>query len=417
MSETIVQRANDRRRSMHVAPFLSKLRSMVDDGSSDDLIRWSEDGLSFVVLRHEEFAKAILPRFFKHANFLSFVRQLNMYDFHKVPHLQQGGLISVPEAESWKFSNEYFQRGRPNLMHFIQRKKKTVPREIDGEALLQQQLPLPPTKRLRLDRGSSSARIIDDGTSSVLRRKVPSPPVITSTLSPSQSSHAAVSNAPVLIAGAMLSPSEMLSKFVEQVRQDIDTYGFSLEEFIRQLQSGTNQNSTPVLSPSAQLSPLDAVVATPPAAASTIDPSLQSLPTPEASIDELLALEELDNQAVSFAGPGVTIPSLGFDTAMLSEPNGTGVEHLFEFQGGVEAIVQGSVVGHTASYVDNGYNNYLLDTLYGDPATFSSAIGAFGHEDQDAASHFGLVAPMNTFTSDFALVAEFVQPTANYTSN
>ncbi|KAJ2410915.1 hypothetical protein GGF41_006446 [Coemansia sp. RSA 2531] len=302
-------------------------------------------------------------------------------------------------------------------MHFIQRKKKTVPREIDGEALLQQQLPLPPTKRLRLNRGSSSARIIDDGTSSVLRRKVPSPPVIASTLSPSQSSHAAVSKAPVLIAGAMLSPSEMLSKFVEQVRQDIDTYGFSLEEFIRQLQSGTNQNSTPVLSPSAQLSPLDAVVATPPAAASTIDPSLQSLPTPEASIDELLALEELDNQAVSFAGPGVTIPSLGFDTAMLSEPNGTGVEHLFEFQGGVEAFAQGGVVGPTASYVDDGFNNYLLDTLYGDPATFSSAIGAFGHEDQDAASHFGLVAPMNTFTSDFALVAEFVQPTANYTSN
>ncbi|KAJ2072810.1 hypothetical protein GGI09_009050 [Coemansia sp. S100] len=194
----------------------------------------------------------------------------------------------------------------------------------------------------------------------------------------------------------MFSPSEMLSKFVKQ--------------------SGTNQNSTPVLSPSAQLSPLDAVVATPPAAASTIDPSLQSLPTPDASIDELLALEELDNQAVSFAGPGVTIPSLVFDTAMLSEPNGTGVEHLFEFQGGVEAFAQGGVVGPTASYVDDGFNNYLLDTLYGDPATFSSAIGAFGHEDQDAASHIGLVAPTNTF-NDFALVAEFVQPTATYTSN
>ncbi|KAJ2093889.1 Heat shock transcription factor [Coemansia sp. S142-1] len=364
MSETIVQRANDRRRSMHVAPFLSKLRGMVDNGSSDDLIRWSEDGRSFVVLRHEEFAKTILPRFFKHANFLSFVRQLNMYDFHKVPHLQQGGLISVPEAESWKFSNEYFQRGRPNLMHFIQRKKKTVPREIDGEASLQQHSPLPPTKRLRLNSGSSSARIIDDGTSSVLRRKVHSPPVIASTLSPPQSSHAAVSNAPVLVAGAMLSPSEMLSKFVEQVRQDIDTYGFSLEEFIRQLQSGTNQNSTPVPSPSAQLSPLDAVVATPPAAASTIDPSLLSLPTPEASINVLLAPKELDNQAVSFAGPGVTIPSLGFDTVMLNEPNGTSVEQLFEFQGGV--------VGPTAGFVGDNLNDYLLDILSGRIFIFNS---------------------------------------------
>ncbi|KAI9503258.1 hypothetical protein BX070DRAFT_184957, partial [Coemansia spiralis] len=107
-----------------VTPFLNKLYSMVDDGASDDLIRWSEDGNSFVVLKHEDFAKEVLPRFFKHSNFSSFVRQLNMYGFHKVPHLQQGGLITDgPNAESWEFSNANFQRGQPDLLHFIRRKK------------------------------------------------------------------------------------------------------------------------------------------------------------------------------------------------------------------------------------------------------------------------------------------------------
>ncbi|KAJ2893621.1 Heat shock transcription factor, partial [Coemansia aciculifera] len=49
-----------------------------------------------------------------------------MYDFHKVPHLQQGGLIADgPNAESWEFSNEHFQRGQPDLLHYIRRKKGT----------------------------------------------------------------------------------------------------------------------------------------------------------------------------------------------------------------------------------------------------------------------------------------------------
>ncbi|KAJ2316192.1 Heat shock transcription factor, partial [Coemansia sp. RSA 2681] len=127
MSGTVARRGGGNlHRSITVTPFLNKLYRMVDDGSSDDLIRWSEDGNSFVVLRHEEFAKEVLPRFFKHSNFSSFVRQLNMYDFHKVPHLQQGGLIADgPEAESWEFSNGNFQRGQPDLLHFIRRKKGT----------------------------------------------------------------------------------------------------------------------------------------------------------------------------------------------------------------------------------------------------------------------------------------------------
>ncbi|KAJ2881952.1 Heat shock transcription factor [Coemansia aciculifera] len=126
MSGAIVRRGNNMHRSMTVTPFLNKLLRMVEDRSSDNLIRWSDDGHSFIVLRHEEFAKEVLPRFFKHSNFSSFVRQLNMYDFHKVPHLQHGGLISEgPEAESWEFSNKNFRRGQSDLLHFIRRKKGT----------------------------------------------------------------------------------------------------------------------------------------------------------------------------------------------------------------------------------------------------------------------------------------------------
>ncbi|KAJ2065582.1 Heat shock transcription factor [Coemansia sp. S146] len=130
MSGTIAQRGNNMHRRM--SPFLNKLLSMVGDEPSDNLIQWAEDSLSFVMLRREEFAKEILPRFFKHANFPSFVQQVNMYGFRKVPHLQQGGLISEgPGAESWEFRNKHFRRGQLNLLDLIHRKKGTVANEKD----------------------------------------------------------------------------------------------------------------------------------------------------------------------------------------------------------------------------------------------------------------------------------------------
>ncbi|CAO3593388.1 unnamed protein product [Absidia cylindrospora] len=117
----------------NVAPFLNKVYNMVNYPSSDELIRWATDGKSFFVVRHEDFARSVLPRFFKHSNFSSFVRQLNMYGFHKVPHLQHGVLHSDNESEQWEFSNPHFQRNQPDLLLLVTRKKG---RETDEKETL-----------------------------------------------------------------------------------------------------------------------------------------------------------------------------------------------------------------------------------------------------------------------------------------
>lgn len=62
-----------------VPPFLSKTFDLVDDPSLNPIISWSSNGGSFVVWDPLEFARIILPRYFKHNNFSSFVRQLNTY--------------------------------------------------------------------------------------------------------------------------------------------------------------------------------------------------------------------------------------------------------------------------------------------------------------------------------------------------
>ncbi|GMQ04298.1 hypothetical protein CsSME_00049763 [Camellia sinensis var. sinensis] len=60
-------------------PFLVKTYDMVDDPSTDKIVSWSATNNSFVVWDPPEFARDLLPKFFKHNNFSSFVRQLNTY--------------------------------------------------------------------------------------------------------------------------------------------------------------------------------------------------------------------------------------------------------------------------------------------------------------------------------------------------
>lgn len=60
-------------------PFLNKTFDMVDDPTTDNIVSWSRGGHSFAVWDPHTFSINLLPRYFKHNNFSSFVRQLHTY--------------------------------------------------------------------------------------------------------------------------------------------------------------------------------------------------------------------------------------------------------------------------------------------------------------------------------------------------
>lgn len=108
-----------------IPPFVQKLSSFLDNNKNENLIRWSDDGNSFIVLDEDEFARTLIPELFKHNNYASFVRQLNMYGFHKKVGLSDNSMkASETKAKApSEYFNKYFKRGRPELLWLIQKPK------------------------------------------------------------------------------------------------------------------------------------------------------------------------------------------------------------------------------------------------------------------------------------------------------
>ncbi len=79
--------------------------------NSPETVYWDPSGESFIIANTEKFIK-ILPKYFKTKNYSSFVRQLNMYDFHKIKN----------SRNYHEFRHEKFKRGRLDDLKNIKRK-------------------------------------------------------------------------------------------------------------------------------------------------------------------------------------------------------------------------------------------------------------------------------------------------------
>jgi heat shock transcription factor len=132
-----------------IAPFVAKTFHMVSDPATDAVVRWGGASNTFLVLDPATFSDYLLPSYFKHRNFASFVRQLNTYVSasyllcstplrcaHSAGrhsscdrnscwrlHIIIQGFRKV-DTDRWEFAHESFLRGQAHLLPLVVRKKK-----------------------------------------------------------------------------------------------------------------------------------------------------------------------------------------------------------------------------------------------------------------------------------------------------
>jgi hypothetical protein len=91
--------------------FIEKLWQLVNDKGSASFVTWTPHG-SIIVMRLDQFSSQVLPKYFKHSNYASFVRQLNLYGFRKISH----------SSDSCEYAHPLFRRGNEQMFKEIRRK-------------------------------------------------------------------------------------------------------------------------------------------------------------------------------------------------------------------------------------------------------------------------------------------------------
>jgi hypothetical protein len=120
--------------------FLTKTYHMIEK-VDPGIAGWSEAGDNFVVKNVDQFAKEVLPQYFKHSNFSSFARQLNFYGFRK---LKAEPILTADFDEKTatyvRFFHEHFHRDKPDLLVHIKRATKSDPQSKDDVECLRSEI-------------------------------------------------------------------------------------------------------------------------------------------------------------------------------------------------------------------------------------------------------------------------------------
>jgi HSF-type DNA-binding len=98
------------------ATFPFRLYEMLDSADLqcfDHIVCWLPEGNGFVVRDKDAFVKKVISKFFHHTKWKSFLRQLNLYSFHRISKRGHNSSIS--------YGHGHLRRGQKDLCHQIVR--------------------------------------------------------------------------------------------------------------------------------------------------------------------------------------------------------------------------------------------------------------------------------------------------------
>ena len=103
------KKRNKFKKSKKSNSFLFKLYDILKNTSYQNIIYWNNDGTAILIKDILKLCEIILPKFFKHNNYSSFVRQLNIYGFHKSKGMIKGGELFEHEELNKGSTNEQIE--------------------------------------------------------------------------------------------------------------------------------------------------------------------------------------------------------------------------------------------------------------------------------------------------------------------
>ena len=109
--------------------FLLKLFDILNDNKYKDIIHWDFEGTTLIIENIDNLCNMVLPKYYIHSNYNSFIRQLNIYGFSKAKGIKNGEGFKNTKFNKYSSNEQISQIGRKGkkikfLSNFIKDRSK-----------------------------------------------------------------------------------------------------------------------------------------------------------------------------------------------------------------------------------------------------------------------------------------------------